>query len=457
MKSTENNKTSKVILLTLFIIVYFSCTQENSEAYKPVRMRVNNECVVVIVPPRAGIKNLTLINTTTGRIVFNLPELIRNRIIMIPKGDYEFSAMGIKKEVFKFGDDCKITSDGKTFTQSALKVPPAIAFYNGQIWNMESPIREDAAYYLTILDLDNLDMLVSAYTMKITGNGLNLNIPLDAVRKNNRVISEKTYAFKQGNYKVTVSVNGNSKQIPDFSFTVAPKPATPRTVNNQWGGSPLKYATIQAFKTTAPISSPRMSQMDYSNFAYANEANCILIGGRIRGNTGDDGQFVIPGIRGGDRLVFAILGISTNDEVSLIARTADDSPNINLVWPKSTLPDKGEYRGFTAEVEPGAIDRWERIESAGNYRVSMYYHLGPPANIARNIVLSGSDFQEISTESAKFDGNRITCFFNLSDLCKATNINYLLKVESDTAGIFMMRNTAAEGAQQSTLEYIGEN
>jgi hypothetical protein len=455
MKSMKH-KTLGVILFTLFIMGNFSCGQEDSVTYKPARVRVSGECVAVLVPPKAGIKNLRIKNSATGKIVFNSPELTRNRMIVLPGGDYEFSAAGIKNAAIKLGDDCKITSDGKTFTQSALKAPPAVAFYNGQTWNIGSPIREDAAYYLTILDLDSLDTPVPAYTMKVSGKGLNLDIPLAATRKNNRIISETTHAFKQGNYKVTVSVNGNSKQIPEFNFTVAPKPPFTLTVNNQWGGSPLQYATIQVFKTVAPISSSRMSQRDYDNFAYDNTA--IAIGDSLFGNTGDKGQIVLPGIRDGERLVFAILGISGSDEVGLMTRTADERwKTIQLVWPKSTVPGKGEYREFIAEVEPGAIDRWERIRSTGNYRVSMYYHPGPPANIARNIVLNSGDFQKISTESSRFDGSRIICFFNLSHLCKATNINYLIRVESDTEGVFMMRNTAAEGAQPPILEYTGEN
>jgi hypothetical protein len=441
---------ARFLAVTLFAVLVFCCSRD-PYAYSPAVPAIAGEVNGIIVPPRNGLKNLTITETAKGRIVFNAPSLTKNQIFMLPRGNYEIRADGMNMAALVLDADCKITVSGNLFKLAVLTEPPKIAFRSGQRWDIGPTITENYAYNLTILDLDNLDVPAGDYSATITGSGINITTDFNLVKENDRIVSEKIHSFKRGNYTVKILVKGQAGVIPDYRFTVIPKPPFIMTVNNQWEGSPLRFAQIQVFKTATPIPVPVLDWRTYSNdFAYNNPA--LDFSGSINklGNTGSDGKITLT-VEDNDRLVFVVF--NENQNAFLVSRTADDSQKtVNLVWPKSTLPDKGAKHGFVVEVAPNSRNRWQGVKPAGDYRVFLYYSEGLRDNSSGISNLSSN--KPIEATGVSFpDSGTMECYFDLSNLCSVSNINYFIRVESPSVGTFQMNSPAYEGEGTPVLHY----
>jgi hypothetical protein len=197
-----------------FVLLFGACTQEQKPVYQPVSvdMRKQSELMLLLIPPKNGLRNFLIQNNASRRIMANIAEVKQKRLIILPPGDYDFSAEGLRTATIFVDDDCSVTIVSNRFVAEPFS---QITFYDGSNY-YASRIVEGRAYWLTILNIENLQP--SAYTMEITGKG---NIPLASKLSGNRVISAaKISPFTAGKYTVTGTVNGDTSKIEPKEFTV---------------------------------------------------------------------------------------------------------------------------------------------------------------------------------------------------------------------------------------------
>jgi hypothetical protein len=142
----------------------------------------------------------------------NIAEVKQKRLFILPPGDYDFSAEGMRTATIPVDDDCSVTVVSNRFAAEPFS---QITFYDGSNY-YASRIVEGRSYWLTILNIENVQP--SAYTAEITGKG---NIPLAPGLSGNRVISAaRIPPFTAGKYTVTGAVRGDASKIEPKEFTV---------------------------------------------------------------------------------------------------------------------------------------------------------------------------------------------------------------------------------------------
>jgi len=453
---------SYVIISALFIT---ACGQIQKEyKYKLVKVNLNNEFIGIVSPPKGGtLKNFTIFTTDTKKkVVLFAGELSQNRIIALPKGKYEFHAVGIQNKTFDLSDDCKIVSDGKTFTQLPLVRPPAISFRREKSGeDITGNLMVSTSYYLTILDLDNLNEPVDSYKVNITGSGgYNESIPLGNDKENNRIISENVYRpTKTGKYKVNVLVDGISGRITPFEFTVDPLPPPipiSLTINNTWGGIPLQYANIIVYRFPASTSPPRLERimsrsddgtetLSFNRFNYSNSQYIIRSGESERFNIGNNGKIELPRtIYNGDYIILIAMGVKTEDAVytNTFSVTSAIYNRRETTIPWQDIPSKGRNFVVNVPVDRYSQESWGKID---NFSPSFYYRLGNPATIPSQTVLAGNGFTQANVVDFRREtDDSIMCFVDMSKISAVSHFNYLLSVTDANMGTFIMNNTSDE-------------
>jgi hypothetical protein len=197
-----------------FILLLGACTQEQKPVYPPVSvdMQKQSELMILLVPPQNGLINFLIQDNASRRIIANIAEVKQKRLVILPPGDYDFSAEGMSTATIPIDDDCSVTIVSNRFVAESFS---QITFYDGSNY-YASRIVEGRQYWLTVLNIENLQP--SAYTMEITGKG---NIPLASKLSGNRIISAaKIPSFTAGKYTVTGAVNGDASKIEPKEFTV---------------------------------------------------------------------------------------------------------------------------------------------------------------------------------------------------------------------------------------------
>jgi hypothetical protein len=378
------------------------------------------------------------------RIVLSLPRVSDKRIIILPRGSYEFSADNAAKTVLDLQNDCRIVFSGRAFKGEALKEPPVIAFRRSpQGVNSSIPLIEGVPYFLAVLDMDDLNnrLPIGSYTAAISGKG---NVELNGVKENNYIISKSAYTFVRGSY--TVTVTGSAAQINPFRFRVEPRPPFTLTITNIWNGKPLQFADIAGYKSNARLNPvlPRndngKSPISYTSFDYSNRGAVLRPAGES--NTGADGKISFPGISHDDRVVLVVMGVNPADDVYTHTIIADEGRrNLTVSWDR--IPAKGRNFQIEAPVDRNSFNSWDRID---NFSVSFLYKPGTPATIPIQTVLNGnSGFNEIKGISYRRETeNSITCFVDLQNISKVSQFNYLITVKDVSLGTFAMNNTSAE-------------
>jgi hypothetical protein len=204
----------KLSAVLAFILLLGACTQEQNPVYQLVSadMRKQSELMVLLIPPRNGLKNFLIQDNVSRRIMTNIAEVNQKRLLILPPGDYDFSAEGVRTATLPIDDDCGITIVSNRFVAEPFS---QITFYDGSNY-YASRIVEGRSYWLTILNIENVQP--SAYTMEISGKG---NIPLASRLSGNRVMSAaRIPPFTAGRYTVTGAVNGDASKIELKEFTV---------------------------------------------------------------------------------------------------------------------------------------------------------------------------------------------------------------------------------------------
>ena len=204
----------KLSVVLAFILLLGACTREQKPVYQPVSadMQKQSELMVLLVPPRNGLKNLLIQDKISRRIMTNMVEVKQKLLLILPPGDYDFSAEGVRTAVIPIDDDCSITIVSNRFAAEPFS---QITFYDGSNY-YASRIVEGRSYWLTILNIENLHP--SAYTAEISCKG---NIPLASGLSCNRVISSSRIPpFTVGKYTVTGAVNGDASKIEPKEFMV---------------------------------------------------------------------------------------------------------------------------------------------------------------------------------------------------------------------------------------------
>jgi hypothetical protein len=210
----------KLSAVLAFILLLGACTQEQKPVYQPVSvdMRKQSELMVLLVPPQNGLKNFLIQDNESRRIMANIAEVKQKRLVILPPGDYDFSAEGVRTATFPIDDDCSVTIVSNRF---AAELFSQITFYDGSNY-YASRIVEGRSYWLTILNIENAQP--SAYTAEISGKG---NIPLASRLSGNKVVSAaRITPFTAGTYTVTGAVNGDPSKIEPKEFTVVDNDTT---------------------------------------------------------------------------------------------------------------------------------------------------------------------------------------------------------------------------------------
>jgi hypothetical protein len=436
----NNGKLFIIICVIINVLFITACNQiRREQKYIPARVSLSNEFIGIVSPPRnRTLKNFTILtDNTEKRVVLFSSELSQNRIIVLPKGKYEFRADGIQGKAFDLSDDCKIVSNGRTFTQEPLPPPPTISF-RGSRWDMLGPLAEGTSYYLTILDLDNLNEPAGSYKATISGKG---DIPLSVNKENNRIISESPYSFTRGTYTVNVSLHNTPLSSPR-TFRVDPRPPFTLTINNTWQGRKLKYANIIAYKAMASTVSPGavISRGDYTAFhyPYSNRNNSNV----FETNTGSTGRLTVREVNDGDRIILVAMGVKTGDDdvYTYTIQSADRSrQEMTVSW--QSIPSKGRNFVVNVPVHSSAQNSWELID---NFSVSFYYQLGDKP-VPSQIALGGNGFTRINgIHYSRETDNSIMGIVDLSSVSMVSHINYLLRVDDEKWGAFYSNNTSSD-------------
>jgi hypothetical protein len=204
----------KLSAVLVFVLLLGACTQEQKPVHQPVSvdMRKQSELMVPLIPPQNGLRNFLIRDNASRRIMANIAEVKQKRLVILPPGDYDFSAEGVRTATLPVDDDCSVTLVSSRFAAEPFS---QITFYDGSNY-YASRIIEGRSYWLTILNIENVQP--SAYTAEITGKG---NIPLAPGLSGNRVISAaRIQPFTAGRYTVTGAVNGDVSKIEPQEFTV---------------------------------------------------------------------------------------------------------------------------------------------------------------------------------------------------------------------------------------------
>jgi hypothetical protein len=204
----------KVSVVFAFVLLLGSCTQEQKPVYQPISvdMRKQSKLMVLLVPPQNGLRNFLIQDNASRRIMANIAEVKQKQLVILPPGDYDFFAEGVRTATFPIDDDCSITIVSNRFAAEPFS---QITFYDGSNY-YASRIIEGRSYWLTILNIENAQP--SAYMAEITGKG---NIALASKLSGNRVISAaRIPPFIAGKYTVTGAINGDASKIEPKEFTV---------------------------------------------------------------------------------------------------------------------------------------------------------------------------------------------------------------------------------------------
>jgi hypothetical protein len=212
------------------ILIISSCGQGKETEFQPLSIDIKNENLVLFKVPKNGVKNLLIQDSASRRIAASIAELKQNRIFVLPGGDYDFSASGLRIETININSDCSIAVSGnrfvsETFSQVAFKRENN--YYSGSIC-------EGTEYYLTVLNVENVKP--NDYNIEIdNGKG---NIPVAANLSGNRVISAKTLSFLKGEYTITTSIKGDASKVDPKTFAV---------LDNDISGPELVDKTLKYF------------------------------------------------------------------------------------------------------------------------------------------------------------------------------------------------------------------
>jgi hypothetical protein len=197
----------KVFAVVFIAALALSCCKGKAPV---VTADMQNELMILVTPPKAGLENLMIRDTASRRILVSLRELKKNRIFLLPPGTYDISAAGFSSEGILLDSDCGIAVQGRSFLVAPFS---QIAFSDGTSFFGRN-IYEGRSYYLSILDLDKQQP--AAYKAEIDGK----NIPLAARLTGNRVTSASRISFPIGKITVNVTVNGDPSKVEPREFSV---------------------------------------------------------------------------------------------------------------------------------------------------------------------------------------------------------------------------------------------
>jgi hypothetical protein len=204
----------KLSSVLAFILLFGACTEGQKPVHQPVSvdMRKQSELMVLLIPPQNGLKNFLIQDNASRRIMASIAEVKQKRLLILPPGDYDLSAEGVRIATLSIDDDCSVTIVSNRFVAESFS---QIAFYDESNY-YASRIVEGRSYWLTILNIENVPP--STYTAEIAGKG---NILLASRLSGNRVISAARISpFTAGKYTVTGAVNGDASKIEPKEFTV---------------------------------------------------------------------------------------------------------------------------------------------------------------------------------------------------------------------------------------------
>jgi len=448
-----------------FVIFSYSLFAQNN--YKPAVVNVDNEVMCIVESSSKKIlSNFTVYDIANNRIVTSLPSLDQKRIFVFNKGEYKISADGISGTL-DLQEDCKIIASGSLFKKEALKQPASILFRRNNNFLTTNEIIERREYYLAIYDLDNLSLPASAYKAEIDGIG---NIPLNIVKDNNRIISEKplpAFAVRKDPYVVTVSVSGGTPKklsfyVREYRFDI--------TVKNLWRGKPLQFGEMEYFRSPSNVNITSLLHKEQDGYLYINDNIYMDISRRAgvesKGpngetyiSTGSSGIIELKDVKQGEQIVLALSGypyIDPDGKNQLhwyiqILNPTENKLNMDVTW---NIPSKGEKRTFQAYANQDST--WDDVindimDGDKNCEVILYYQAGlRSSKISKREAISS--FTPVSTFQREINDEKLLIsWFNLGNICVATQLNYLIKLDSPH-GTYIMGNVTYESSSRPQLE-----
>ena len=102
------------------------------------------------------------------------------------------------------------------------------------------------------------------------------------------------------------------------------------------------------------------------------------------------------------------------------------------------IPSKGEARKFAADASSNVRLLLNDIDEEGAYSVWLYYKPGVQSTImpAREVIRDNS-FTRIRARSRNINDDRVQAWVNLDNVSLATQINYILRIESSVGNLIM--------------------
>jgi len=441
-----------VLFMLAVVFVFSSCNKISStNKFEKLRPDIDNEIFVILAQKSGGYENL-VVTDVNKKIIYSNAEIKNSQILVFPAGSYYFEAKGINKSaLLEIKKDCKVVYEGKTFKIQNLKEPTPVLFMNSR----KEPVNSDnlvhgASYYLSILNMKDLDY-ASEYTAtaKLKDNP-DKNYTFKANISKNRLISENANSFNWNTERgtVTIFVDKKSDVIKPISFRVREPEPFEMTIKNTWknNNKPIEWAEFYYFRLNNKDEEKIFKVEKMNDMEFKNKKSKYKDG---KGNTNTDGKIVTTkDIRENDIIVIAI-SVPANSGIdkeftwyikTIEAREANKDKE-ELIW---EIPAKSEERLFTIPVDTKFTKEWENVDER-KLKAKIYYNAGESDNITSKYKVRQNlnDYTIVDSGRSVIQGDNILCWFDLSKLCAATRINFLIQVDT-TEGVFIMDHTSYE-------------
>ncbi|MDR2447083.1 MAG: hypothetical protein LBD58_07330 [Treponema sp.] len=543
----------KNLTICCFAIVVCACISCNkaqeANSFTPASVNLKQYALVILVPPKEGFKNLVVSDSAAKRIFANFAELTMNRIILLPRGDYELKADGLEDAAASFDEDYKVSANRDEFSITPIN-PPDIAFRQGQNLYTKTLV-EGNNYYLSILNLDGFP--ANAFSAEISGRG---NISLDTKTVNNRISSARALSFLAGNYtamaaaggrqktlgftvidndtagpalvnknskaflyrssgknttlsflisdpsgvdakKTYLEVNGNpyttdqnvrreaggyrlviTVPLSEFSEKHDDIQATLRMYDNDtdrgekdqayreekivlreetgfdktfammWSGGHVQYATVQCYASeSGGAVKEEMTFSEFSDYVQANEDRLITIEEKRYVSLGADGSVTLRNIHENDSILFFIYRYGAKPQDPVYAKTVTVNGQGAQTVVLNNMPSKGSVVGIEARVSVADVPSWQTMH---DIRVVFYYKTGEPDTTTRKqaVLSADSGFKSTFPRFSREGDDSILLFVDLSDVCQASNFNYLISIDGDGEKYEMIKVADEKAVEQ---------
>jgi hypothetical protein len=475
-------KSLKIIFcIIMLVFTISSCGRFNitnitniKNEYIPVKANIENEVIVIIDELKPfGYKNFEIKNADTGKIVFSMPELTSQRVIMVPKGNYTFYADGVSRaqDEIRLDSDCRITyirrGRDNFFSKTDWKEPPAVMFLD----TVNNPVRDNILiheynYYVSILNFDDLDYNETYQAVIREFPNIKFEIKKTI---NNRLVSDRPIHLPSRDNLYNVLITNNANFRAPLPFRVKPREPFRLTITNSWQGKPLEWAKMEYFiirDDDEYLFKPEMNSIDY-----------IKVQGRFRSITVYTSKYdidkktiqneiIIDPMVSEDQKILLAIEVERDNKgqkvwFTQVITAKEANKTRDVIW---DLPNKGKNRSYKIPIDTSIGEKFRELCNSDGIKEHLFYFKTGDENskdIYIDVVNSSNNYELATTNgiSPQIDNGRVYCIgnFDLSNICVASRIIYLLCMKTSD-GAFIMEHVFFESPNTPPdIIYIGED